>query len=44
MIEEKHNEIVIAKTDNLINSLEGKVNDPDYNPSEYEKYLDEKRL
>ena len=44
MIEEKHNEIVISKTDNLINALEEKINSPDYNPSEYEKYLDEKRL
>jgi hypothetical protein len=36
VLEEKFDEIVVAKTDNFISSLEEKINSADYNPSVYE--------
>jgi hypothetical protein len=36
VLEEKYDEIVVAKTDNFINSLEDKIYSEDYNPSVYE--------
>lgn len=44
VLEEKYNDIVVAKTDSFINSLEEKINSPDYNPSVYEQYFDQQRI